>query len=110
MIVSYDERDGLQPIFEWTSRIRLTGCERSLEVKITMRTLDEVQQEGYDAVVRTLGLADAVRFFQSIDNGSGDYVKERYDLLGDETVEQIAARIRKRQESRKETVSASRQV
>ena len=66
-------------------------------MKTKMRTLEEVQQDGYDALVRNLGLADAIRFFQSIDNGRGDYVKELYALLGDEDVETIAARIQKNQ-------------
>ena len=70
-------------------------------MKTKTRTLEEIQQAAFDALVRELGLADATRFFQAMSNGTGDYTKERYDLLGDDDVDTIAARIMAKQAKNK---------
>ena len=67
-------------------------------MKTKERTREELQQAANDAIVRELGLADAIRYWQSISPGQGNYVKERYELLGDEDVETIAQRIMKQQD------------
>ena len=41
------------------------------------RTLDEVRQEGLQALQERLGRADMVRFLQQFETGSGDYARER---------------------------------
>ena len=58
---------------------------------------EELQSTAFEVLVREMGPADAIRFWQSIKPGQGDYVKERYRLLGDEDVDTIARRIMKRQ-------------
>lgn len=41
------------------------------------RTLDEIRARGFEALVRNLGPADAIRFIRSYSHGSGDYTRER---------------------------------
>ena len=42
-----------------------------------VKTLDEIRIQGFEALVKDLGPADAIRFIQSYSHGSGDYTKER---------------------------------
>ena len=45
------------------------------------RTMDEVHQEGLQALEERLGRADMVRFLQQFETGSGDYARERQDWV-----------------------------
>ena len=60
-----------------------------------MRTLEEVRQVGLDALARALGPVDMIRFLQQFETGKGDYTAERYALLGQTTVKQLAAELRR---------------
>ena len=42
------------------------------------RSLDEVRQQGLDALRQRLGQADMIRFLQQFENGRGDYSQERH--------------------------------
>jgi len=42
-----------------------------------VRTLDEIRVRGFEALVKSLGPADAIRFIRSYSHGSGDYTRER---------------------------------
>ena len=42
-----------------------------------MKTLDEIRIRGFEALVKSLGPADALRFIRSYSHGSGDYTRER---------------------------------
>lgn len=42
-----------------------------------------------DALVKSLGPIDAVRFIQQYNKGHGDYTKERQELFNDLTVDEI---------------------
>jgi hypothetical protein len=42
-----------------------------------MRTLDEIRARGFEALVKSLGPAGAIRFVRSYSRGSGDYTRER---------------------------------
>ncbi|TWU23695.1 hypothetical protein [Bythopirellula polymerisocia] len=53
------------------------------------RTLDEVRQEGLQALRERLGRADMVRFLQQFENGSGDYAQERHDWVDGHNLEDI---------------------
>ena len=46
-----------------------------------VKTLDEIRIQGFEALVKDLGPADAIRFIQSYSHGSGDYTKERKGSL-----------------------------
>ena len=70
---------------------------------VPRRTLIDVLHEGHKALAKELGPADMIRFIQSYSSGRGDYVKERYAILGDDDVKTLAARIRAKQEQPRNT-------
>jgi hypothetical protein len=45
------------------------------------KTLFQIQQEGLEVLVDKLGPADAIRFLQIYDMGSGDWTKDREKFL-----------------------------
>jgi hypothetical protein len=57
------------------------------------KTIAQIQNEGYEALVNALGPEDAIRFMRSFDPGSGDYTKERKKYLQKKTVKQIGEEI-----------------
>ena len=59
------------------------------------RTLDEIRARGFEALVESLGPADAIRFVRSYSHGSGDYTKERKIWL-EQGLDAVAAGILKR--------------
>ncbi|NEP82084.1 MAG: hypothetical protein F6K39_30435 [Okeania sp. SIO3B3] len=42
--------------------------------------LTEIRQQGYKALIDSLGVVGMLRFLQELDVGSGDYTKEKYQL------------------------------
>ena len=48
---------------------------------MSVKTLHQVQQEGFDVLVDKLGPADAIRFLQIYDMGNGDWTKDRKKYL-----------------------------
>jgi hypothetical protein len=40
------------------------------------KTIAQIQNEGYEALVNALGPEDTIRFIRSFDPGSGDYTME----------------------------------
>ena len=63
------------------------------------KTIAQIQNEGYQALVSALGPEDAIRFIRSYDPGSGDYTKDRKKYLKNKTVEQIGKEILELQKS-----------
>jgi hypothetical protein len=53
------------------------------------RNAAQLAAEGFAAVVQKLGMADAIRYVQLYDQGTGDYVRERLEWLDDLSHEQI---------------------
>ncbi len=62
-----------------------------------MKTQNEIIEQGYKALVDSLGVVDAIRFIQHFSPGEGNYTEERHkwlqqksldDLLGD--IEQLS--------------------
>jgi hypothetical protein len=53
------------------------------------RTLDEVRQEGLQALCDRLGRADMVRFMQQFETGSGDYAYERQKWADEVCIDKI---------------------
>ncbi len=47
-----------------------------------MRTALELLADGWKALVKELGLADAIRYRALFQPGTGDYVREREELFG----------------------------
>ncbi len=63
-----------------------------------MQTVDlmpvgQLKRKGFEALVKELGAANALRFLSLYEEGSGDYTKERGTWLGSMTIEQISQEI-----------------
>ncbi len=48
---------------------------------MSVKTLHQIQQEGLDVLVDKLGPADAIRFLQIYEPGSGDWTRDRKKYL-----------------------------
>jgi hypothetical protein len=58
------------------------------------RSLDEVRQQGLEALRQRLGRADMIRFLQQFETGRGDYSQERHawvDRLSLDEIEKLAS-------------------
>ncbi|MBI4746243.1 MAG: hypothetical protein HY786_06855 [Deltaproteobacteria bacterium] len=53
-----------------------------------------VRKAGLEALAKTLGPVGMVRFLQQFEMGSGDYTKEREELLGGMDVKSIVKEIK----------------
>ena len=60
---------------------------------VATRSLIEISRAGHAALVRELGVADAVRFLNQYTTGRGDYTAERSEWLGDESLEDLFAQV-----------------
>jgi hypothetical protein len=58
--------------------------------------LNTVRIEGYRALTRELGAAGTVVFLRQLENGSGDYTENRRMMLNDNSIDEIAERIKMR--------------
>ena len=52
-------------------------------------SLYEIRMEGWKALTERLGPAGAMRFMMQYDPGSGDYTKERHEIFGALTIEEL---------------------
>ena len=62
--------------------------------EIRLPSLAELRKRGFEALVRELGAADALRFLHLCGGGQGDYTQDRDKWLGGLTIEQIEEEIR----------------
>ncbi|MEM6647650.1 MAG: hypothetical protein AAF730_15500 [Bacteroidota bacterium] len=63
-------------------------------MKTSLRPIQDVIHEGRAALVRELGVVDALRFIQQFNAGSGNYTEERDAFLGEESLDEIIAQVR----------------
>ncbi len=49
----------------------------------------ELQRKGFQALVNSLGIVDAICFIHQYDSGSGDYTKKRHEWLDNLTMDDI---------------------
>lgn len=63
-------------------------------------TLYEIRTIGFDALVRELGPAGAIRFIQQYESGQGDYTRDRKKLLPKKSVHEIGQQIIKQRHSK----------
>lgn len=49
-----------------------------------LRSISEIHRIGYQALVQTLGPVDAARYMGSCEGGTGDYTKERKEMLSND--------------------------
>jgi len=58
-----------------------------------------IRNEGYRALINVLGTAGTVVFLRQFESGDGNYTVERHKTMAANSVDTIANRIRKRNES-----------
>ena len=52
-------------------------------------SLNEIRRIGIEALTEKLGIVGMVRFLQQNETGYGDYTKERVELLGNPSLEEL---------------------
>lgn len=57
-------------------------------------TQEQIRIIGLEAIARELGATGLIRFLQIYEQGSGDYTRERADILPAQTATQVAETIR----------------
>ena len=61
----------------------------------------EIRASGFEALLRELGLAGAIRFIQQYETGHGDYTRDRRKLLPKRSVREISSEIVKARQAKK---------
>ena len=54
-----------------------------------MKTQNEIVEQGYQALVDSLGVVDAIRFIQYFSPGKGDYTRDRHQWLEQKTLDDV---------------------
>lgn len=62
----------------------------------TKKRIEQIREDGIDALVKKLGPDGMIRFIQQFDSGRGDYTKDRHDLLDSYTIDDIVSEIKKK--------------
>jgi hypothetical protein len=73
---------------------------RGVEMTTENLTLYEIRTIGFDALVRELGPAGAIRFIQQYEPGYGDYTRDRKKLLLKKSVHEIGQEIIRQRQSK----------
>jgi len=58
-------------------------------IDVTKLSQAEIRRLGIEALTKALGPAGMARFMQQFEMGSGDYTRDRDQILGDITLEEI---------------------
>ena len=59
-----------------------------------LKTLKEIKDEGWDALVERLGIAGATMFVMEHEKGHGDYTEERKKIFDRKTLDEIVREIK----------------
>ena len=54
-----------------------------------IKTQNEIIQQGYRALINSLGVIDTIRFLQFFSPSKGDYTKERHQWLDNKSLEDV---------------------
>jgi hypothetical protein len=73
---------------------------RGVEMTTENLTLYEIRTIGFDALMRELGPAGAIRFIQQYESGYGDYTRDRKKFLPKKPVREIGQQIIKQRQSK----------
>jgi hypothetical protein len=65
---------------------------------VNLSTQIEIKHKGLEALKKALGPADAVRFIQQYEKGTGDYTKEKYQNT-DLTLKEIDILLKRQSET-----------
>jgi hypothetical protein len=57
-------------------------------------TPEQLREAGIAALVKELGPVEAIEFLRLFDPGSGDYTRDRKQVLGNPTVDELVAEIK----------------
>ncbi len=57
-------------------------------------SLNEIRRTGIEVLTQKLGVVGMVRFLQQNETGYGDYTKEREEILGNPSLEEIYKEIK----------------
>lgn len=63
----------------------------------SLDTIEELNREAIGILFREIGVAETMRFLGQFIERSGDYAQDRHALLGDPTVEELFAEVRRRE-------------
>ncbi|MEM9005838.1 MAG: hypothetical protein AAGE59_20225 [Cyanobacteria bacterium P01_F01_bin.86] len=61
------------------------------------KTQQEIVRQGYQILVESLGVVDALRFIQYLSPGQGDYTQERQAWINQTSLEDILAAMKQHQ-------------
>jgi hypothetical protein len=62
------------------------------------KTQQEIIRQGYQALVNSLGVVDAIRFIQHFTPGQGDYTRDRHQWLDPTPLGDILTSMKQRRE------------
>jgi len=62
------------------------------------KTQQEVVCQGYQILVESLGVIDAIRFIQHFSSGYGDYTQERHTWLNQISLDEVLAAMKQPQD------------
>jgi hypothetical protein len=60
-----------------------------LKMNIQAMSFNEIRRTGIEALTEKLGTVGMVRFLQQNETGYGDYTKDREEILGNPSLEEI---------------------
>lgn len=63
-----------------------------------IKTQPEIIKQGYQALIDSLGIVDAIRCIQYFTPGQGDYTQERHQFLDHTPLEEILTLMKQHQE------------
>lgn len=59
------------------------------------KTQQEIIKQGYQVLINSLGVVDAIRFIQYFTPGQGDYTQERHQFLDQTSLDEILLTMKK---------------
>ena len=59
-----------------------------------MKTQNQIIEQGYKALVDSLGVVDAIRFMQHFNPGEGNYTEERHRWLENKSINDVLGDIK----------------
>jgi hypothetical protein len=62
------------------------------------KTQQEIVRQGYQVLVESLGVVDALRFIQYLSPGQGDYTQERRAWVDQTSLDDVLTAMRQRQD------------
>jgi hypothetical protein len=67
---------------------------RGILMNAQAMSLNEIRRTGIEVLTQKLGVVGMVRFLQQNETGYGDYTKEREEILGNPSLEEIYKEIK----------------